>query len=158
MSGTQAQESVSGPFVAATDEQSVVEKVFAADGKVSGHGSGAWLPASPAWALDIPRQELVAGEEQRVVAVLDTGIQAHEWLLQDGQDLWSTDPGWPEREPADLEKCGHRDGEGTCFGSHAGHASFVAGSGRVTGLIGRALIGSPASQRWRSSARSRAEG
>jgi subtilisin family serine protease len=129
MSGTQAQENSGDRFVAATDERSVVEKaLFRAKGKVSGHGVGSWLPASPTWAPDIGKQKLDSDTPQDVVALLDTGIKEHSWLMQDGQNLWFTDPTSKGRELADPEQCQHPAGEKDCYGSHAGHATFLAGA------------------------------
>src|SRR5207302_9482754 len=52
--------------------------MFHADGKKSGHGIGAWLPA-PADPMPA-RPPWPQGARHQVIALLDSGVQPHDWL------------------------------------------------------------------------------
>ncbi len=121
MTGTDRQ------YTAGTVEHSAVgAELFSASGKKSGHGTIAWLPApsyemqdSPPWR-NLPRRP--------VIALLDSGVQAHDWLPgSDGTPfvLDARDFGWPAPALDDPLATGH-------FGSHWGHATFIAGLIRLT--------------------------
>jgi Subtilase family len=102
------------------------DNLFAADGKKSGHGTIAWLPApgyvmpeGPDWPSTAP---------SRVIALLDTGVRQHPWLpeLQPGEPesaflLNAEDYGWQSPVPDD-DKSPTPD-----YSSHWGHATFIAG-------------------------------
>ena len=103
------------------------DKLLAADGKKSGHGTIAWLPApgyvmpeGPDWPSTAP---------SRVIALLDTGVRQHPWLpeLQPGERresaflLNAEDYGWQSPVPDDDT------GPTTDYSSHWGHATFIAG-------------------------------
>jgi subtilisin family serine protease len=119
---------VGSAFEAATDERAVVVKEFVTKGKVSGHGLGAWLPAAPDLEAPIPDPIPVKGNPVRaVVAVLDTGIRPHEWLGDEDEGIWFLDPEWSATKFAAPEWCPHRKDRIACYGSHAGHATFLAG-------------------------------
>ena len=107
-------------------------KLFSASGKKSGHGLIAWLaapayemPPSPPWQ-DPPRPP--------VIALLDSGVQRHHWLPEKGDPPFVVDAetlAWsPPMPPPDPEKQADPD-----YGTHWGHATFVAG------LIRRAAPG-----------------
>ncbi len=100
------------------------DKLFAADGKKSGHGTIAWLPA-PGYlmpeGLDWPPTA-----PTRVIALLDTGVRPHPWLPepQPGEPAFvldAEDYGWQSPIPDDDT------GPTGDYGSHWGHATFVAG-------------------------------
>lgn len=95
-----------------------------AAGKKSGHGTIAWLPApdyvmpeGPDWPSTAP---------SRVIALLDTGVRQHRWLpqLQPGEPAFllnAEDYGWQSPVPDDDT------GPFGDYGSHWGHATFLAG-------------------------------
>jgi subtilisin family serine protease len=127
-------EGVGSTFEAATDERAVVAKDFVTKGKVSGHGLGAWLPAASRLEPLIPDPTPVKGNPtQAVVAILDTGIRAHEWLGSEKEGIWFVDPDWSATTFAPPEWCPHRTDKIACYGSHAGHATFLAGLVRRAG-------------------------
>ena len=97
--------------------------LFDASGKKTGHGTIAWLPA--------PRYEMKPSPPWRpvrrrpVIALLDSGVREHGWLPEpvDGQpfciDAGDT-YGW--QPPVPIPALPEED-----FGSHWGHATFLAG-------------------------------
>jgi hypothetical protein len=102
--------------------------LFDASGKKSGHGTIAWLPA-PAYEMpDTPP----GPHGHPVIALLDSGVQPHDWLSADGDPPFVIDAaekyGWsapglgpdPGKEPVPR------------YGSHWGHATFIAGLIRLT--------------------------
>lgn len=99
-------------------------RLFAADGKKSGHGTIAWLSA--------PAYELAAAPLWQpsatppVIALLDSGVRAHPWFPADGDQpfvLRAEDYGW--QSPLPDDDAGADDAED--YGSHWGHATFIAG-------------------------------
>jgi Subtilase family len=111
-------------YGAGTVEHSAREsKLFAADGKKSGHGTIAWLPA--------PAYEMPAGPlwqpspRPPVIALLDTGVRQHPWLPEGGEQpfvLQAEDYGWQSPIPDDAAPDADED-----YRSHWGHATFIAG-------------------------------
>jgi hypothetical protein len=101
------------------------EGTFFAAGKKSGHGVAAWLPApademppSPSWSP--------AGDPP-VIALLDSGVQPHEWLPAQGGspfviDAATLDRGWHSPVPEDQP-----GKQPYPPGSHWGHGTFIAG-------------------------------
>jgi hypothetical protein len=102
---------------------------FLADGKKSGHGTAAWLPApadqmpaKPAWSQSTQHQ---------LIALLDSGVQPHNWLPRGDHPPFVVDAtqyGWhaptlprPDQQP-NLPP----------HGTHWGHATFLAGLIRMT--------------------------
>lgn len=94
--------------------------LFAADGKKSGHGTIAWLPA-PSYEMPV-MPPWPPAQRPPVIALLDSGVQQHAWLPPDDQPrflLKAEDYGW---QPPVL---GDDTDDG--YGSHWGHATFIAG-------------------------------
>jgi subtilisin family serine protease len=114
-------------YTAGTVEHSATRnELFSASGKKSGHGTIAWLPAPSYEMHDSPPWRGLPGRP--VIALLDSGVQPHEWLPGGGGQpfvLDAKDFGWPgpalENPPATGQ-----------FGSHWGHATFIAGLIRLT--------------------------
>src|SRR5262245_19015729 len=90
---------------------------FVGAGKASGHGTVAWEPVTgedppvaPPWRPGVTRP---------VIALLDSGVAEHPWLPDDPED----------------PVCVYLDGDGPAraagvdveFGTHFGHATFIAG-------------------------------
>lgn len=108
----------------ATAPDGARDAVLFASGKKSGHGTIAWLPAPSYLMPDPPPWR--ARPRRPVIALLDSGVQPHDWLPEpaDGQQFVidaAQEYGWkaavPVGEPPpDLP-----------FGSHWGHATFIAG-------------------------------
>jgi len=101
---------------------------FAAAGKKSGHGTAAWLPApaeqmpaNPPWPQSTRHQ---------VIALLDSGVQQHDWLPAGQPPFFvdATEYGWPEPELPNPPK----PPEESPLGTHWGHATFLAGLIRMT--------------------------
>ncbi len=97
--------------------------LFDASGKKTGHGIIAWLSA--------PRYEMAPAPPWRqvrrrpVIALLDSGVQEHGWLPEpaDGQPFCidaADRYGW--EPPVPIPTLPEED-----FGSHWGHATFLAG-------------------------------
>jgi subtilisin family serine protease len=117
-------------YSAGTVEHSArASKLFAADGKKSGHGTIAWLPA--------PAYELQAAPLWRpspappVIALLDTGVRPHPWLHAGGDRpfvLQAGDFGWQSPVPDDGAAFDAEEN----YRSHWGHATFIAGLIRLT--------------------------
>jgi subtilisin family serine protease len=110
------------------DHGARASKLFAADGKKSGHGTIAWLPA--------PAYEMPAGPAWRpspappVIALLDSGVQPHPWLPSGGDRpflLQAEDFGWQPPVPEDEAAAEVSED----FRSHWGHATFIAGLVRL---------------------------
>ncbi|MEK8103879.1 hypothetical protein NKG94_00105 [Micromonospora sp. M12] len=101
---------------------------FRASGCKSGHGTIAWLPA-PDYVmlpkpLRRPASQLPAGRP--VVALLDTGVREHDWLVEaHGEPYWEEAQGWtPPRtipEVAGQESHGEET-DNPDFGGHWGTA------------------------------------
>ncbi len=111
---------------AGTVEHSVREsKLFAADGKKSGHGVIAWLPA-PAYEMRA-RPLWQPSPRPPVIALLDTGVRPHPWLPEGGEQpfvLRAEEFGWQSPVPGD-DAAGPEAEEN--YRSHWGHATFIAG-------------------------------
>jgi subtilisin family serine protease len=108
-------------YSAGTVEHNATENTLFADGKKSGHGTIAWLPAPayamaahPGWAPRSPHP---------VIALLDTGVRSHPWLSADEQSfvLQAEAYGWRSPIPKD-DSVQTED-----YHSHWGHATFIAG-------------------------------
>ncbi len=117
MTGTDRQ------YNAGTIEHSArASKLFAADGKKTGHGTIAWLPA-PAYEMPA-RPAWRPSNSPPVIALLDSGVRAHPWLPDDGDQpfvLRAEDLGWQSPIPDDPSDAGEN------YQSHWGHATFIAG-------------------------------
>jgi subtilisin family serine protease len=101
--------------------------LFAAEGKKSGHGTGtvAWLPA-PAYEMpSVPWQP----QRPPVIALLDSGVQPHDWLPKGGDPQFVVDAASAYQWPAPaLSEPDPPPGQSLpYFGSHYGHATFIAG-------------------------------
>ncbi len=98
-------------------------KLFDASGKKSGHGTIAWLPA-PDYEMPAPQPWQRRPDRRPVIALLDSGVQPHYWLpgAADGQKFVldaANKYRWPAPKlDADVP---------ANYGSHWGHATFIAG-------------------------------
>jgi hypothetical protein len=112
-------------YSAGTVENSPVKsKLFAATGKKSGHGIIGWLPA-PDYEMPA-RPSWPPPYRPPVVALLDTGVRSHPWLPEAGEPpfvLHAEDLGWQSPVPDDDAASGAAGN----YGSHWGHATFIAG-------------------------------
>lgn len=113
-------------YGAGTLDHNARQSGLVASGKKTGHGTIAWLPApsyemqrSPDWPPTRPSP---------VIALLDTGVQReHPWLPAGGQPsfvLNAEDYGWQSPLPPLPD-------DDPDYGSHWGHATFIAGLIRV---------------------------
>lgn len=148
MTGSDAPSPAPTTYDAATDERLKQTLYFAQDGKVSGHGHGAWVPAPGYIAQAAPPEPpepmplipppvdvtgaLANGDLRPAVAILDSGIRDHVWLTSPtGKPSWDVGRAWSAPDLAPVEK--ERSSTCTvselipCYGSHAGHATFLAG-------------------------------
>lgn len=101
------------------------EGTFFAAGKKSGHGVAAWLPA-PADEMP-PRPAWSPSGDPPVIALLDSGVQPHEWLPDQGSSAFVIDAAalgrdWRSPVPEDQP-----DKQPYPPGSHWGHGTFIAG-------------------------------
>jgi len=95
---------------------------FFVSGKKSGHGMG-WIP-SPDGEL-APVAPWVQTAQHPVIALLDTGVQAHPWLDVDHAPFLlqaEAMEGWPSHLPHD-----DRFPDKSPVGTHWGHGTFIAG-------------------------------
>ncbi|WBB75902.1 S8/S53 family peptidase [Micromonospora sp. WMMD1128] len=110
---------------------------YRAGGRKSGHGTVAWLPAPdhvmPPKPRRRPDRDFPAGRP--VVALLDTGVREHDWLVEaDGEPCWEEAEGWTP--PRAIPEIAGQDGRGdesdeVDFGSHWGHGTFLTGLMRL---------------------------
>jgi hypothetical protein len=102
--------------------------LFGAEGKKSGHGAVAWLPA-PDYEMPVP-EAWSPGPQPPVIALLDSGVEGgHSWLPAGGDPQFVVDAtlyGWPGPD-ADDEPAPAGADDAPDFGSHAIHATFIAG-------------------------------
>lgn len=102
--------------------------LFGADGKKSGHGAVAWLPA-PDYEMQVPKAWPPGPGRLPVIALLDSGVAGHSWLPTGGDPQFvvdATEHGWPGPDPDDEPPpAGGEDPAD--YGSHAIHATFIAG-------------------------------
>jgi hypothetical protein len=121
-------------YTAGTVEHSATGKeLFSASGKKSGHGTIAWLPAPSYEMHESPPWRGLPGRP--VIALLDSGVQPHDWLPGGGGQpfvLDARDFGWPGPALDNPPATGQ-------FGSHWGHATFIAGLIRLTAPDARVL-------------------
>ncbi len=103
--------------------------LFGAEGKKSGHGAVAWLPA-PDYAMPVPQSWPPGRGRSPVIALLDSGVEEHSWLPGgDASPSFVRDAaldGWPGPDPDDEPSPAGGDDQPD-FGSHAIHATFIAG-------------------------------
>jgi hypothetical protein len=103
--------------------------LFGAEGKKSGHGAVAWLPA-PDYEMQVPQPWPPLSGRPPVIALLDSGVAGHSWLPgADASPLFVRDAGvegWPGPDPDDEPPPAGGD-ELPDYGSHAIHATFIAG-------------------------------
>ncbi|MFC5924144.1 S8 family peptidase [Micromonospora vulcania] len=126
-------------FRAATVEDGARERElyppYLASGRKLGHGTAAWLPAPPE-EMRTPgtgRPDSAFAVGRPVVALLDTGVQDHDALLLDGgEPYWAEAVGWVP--PLDIPTA-----EPGVYGSHWGHATFLAGLIRLAAPDARVL-------------------
>jgi hypothetical protein len=98
--------------------------VFSAEGKKSGHGTVAWLSAPDYEMPSVPWQP----QRPPVIALLDSGVQWHDWLPADGDPPFvvnATEYGWTA--PDLVQPVPPPGLDPPFFGSHYGHATFIAG-------------------------------
>lgn len=108
---------------------------YLASGRKSGHGTIAWLPAPEYEMPDPPQPGPASGFPggRPVVALLDTGVKEHDWLAPvDGEPYWTEAQGWVPRRSIP-------EASGDDFGSHFGHATFLAGLIRLAAPDARIL-------------------
>jgi serine protease len=127
-----------GPeYRAGTVEGGARDTVLFASGKKSGHGTIAWLPA-PSYDMQAPPPWQQPGQPTTgrppVIALLDSGVQQHDWLPDQASSppFWldaAQEYGWRAPELADDPPAAGLPGEN--YGSHSGHATFIAGLIRV---------------------------
>lgn len=108
--------------VGTVEEGSWQAEFFNAAGKKSGHGAFAWLPAPD---YEMPTPQPWEGPARRpVIALLDSGVQHHDWLSgAAGNPPFVVDAGQQYGWFAPLLI----DGPVPPYGSHWGHATFIAG-------------------------------
>lgn len=110
------------PFVSTAG--TVGDGRFFAAGKKSGHGVAAWIPAPADEMSDKPSWS--PSGDHPVIALLDSGVQPHDWLPAGGGPPFVTEPAgepgwsWPVPE-ADPNKQPYPPG------THWGHGTFIAG-------------------------------
>jgi len=111
-----------------------IDQLFAADGKKSGHGTIAWLPA-PAYAM-VKGRPWAPPTKPQVIALLDTGVRAHPWLPGPDQHsfvLQAEEYGWQSPIPKDDSV------QTDDYHSHWGHATFIAGLIRLAAPAAQVL-------------------
>lgn len=103
--------------------------LFAPEGKKTGHGAIAWLPA-PDYEMQVPQSWPPGPGRSPVIALLDSGVAGHSWLP--GADASppfvrdAGDNGWPGPDQDD-EPPPAGDDDQLDYGSHLIHATFIAG-------------------------------
>jgi Subtilase family len=100
--------------------------LFTAEGLKSGHGTIAWLPAP---AYEMPLVPWQPPQQPPVIALLDSGVQPHDWLPRGGDVPFVVDAASKYQWPAPaLHQPAPPPGVPLPFyGSHFGHATFIAG-------------------------------
>jgi subtilisin family serine protease len=115
--------------------------LFGAEGKKSGHGAVAWLPA-PDYEMKVPQAWPPGAGRSPVIALLDSGVQGHSWLPgADASPLFvrdASEDGWPGPDPDDEPPPAGGD-DLPDYGSHAIHATFIAGLIRLEAPKARVL-------------------
>jgi subtilisin family serine protease len=100
--------------------------LFTAEGLKSGHGTIAWLPAP---AYEMPPVPWQPPQRPPVIALLDSGVQRHHWLPQGGDLPFVVNAAsayqWPA--PALHQPAPPPGVTPPFYGSHYGHATFIAG-------------------------------
>jgi hypothetical protein len=114
--------------------------LYGAEGKKSGHGAIAWLPA-PDYAMPAPQPWPTGPGPHPVIALLDGVVEAHNWLPDGGDPPFvvdATQHGWSgpdlDDEVPPAAESGLPD-----FGSHSIHATFIAGIIRLKAPDARIL-------------------
>jgi subtilisin family serine protease len=114
-------------------QHEVATKDYRAAGEKIGHGLQGWLsapeykmPEAPRWHPGGP-----------VVALLDTGVEAHDWLPDPVQgQQFSVEAGWSAYVPIPSPPL---DGDKRDLGTHWGHGTFIAGLIRMAAPHARLL-------------------
>jgi hypothetical protein len=125
-------ETVAPDFVAGTHDEVtrdldlVTDEKFIGAGKASGHGVVSWVPVVDE-ELHMPERRPL--RRRPVVALLDSGVQAHPLLSDDPDDPFyvDLDEVFPDADGMPPLASLAEDGRGTDFGSHWGHGTFIAG-------------------------------
>ncbi len=110
---------------------------FTGEGKKSGHGSVAWLPAPDTELPSVPWQP----QRPPVIALLDSGVQTHSWLPTTGDPRFAVDAteyGWTAPDLVQPTPPPGQDAE-HYYASHYGHATFIAGLIRLKAPNARVL-------------------
>ena len=109
---------------------------FTGRGLKSGHGIIAWLPAPDSEMPSVPWRP----QRPPVIALLDSGVQSHRWLPGDDPQFFvnATEYGWTA---PDLDQPAAPPGLNPThfYGSHYGHATFIAGLIRLKAPNARVL-------------------
>jgi subtilisin family serine protease len=110
---------------------------FDAAGKKSGHGAFAWLPA-PGYEMPAP-QPFDGPARRPVIALLDSGIQPHDWLAEAEAEAAGGMPFVVDAEDYGWLAPLLIDGPVPPYGTHWGHATFIAGLIRLLAPSARIL-------------------
>jgi hypothetical protein len=111
---------------------------FTGEGKKSGHGTVAWLPAPDTELPSVPWQP----QRPPVIALLDSGVKSHSWLPADGDPQFvvdATEYGWTAPDLVQPPPPPGLDPANQFYGSHYGHATFIAGLIRLKAPNARVL-------------------
>jgi hypothetical protein len=95
-------------------------------GEKTGHGLVSWVPVEEAEMG--PRPAWRALRRRPVVALLDSGVRRHPWLPDpvEGQAFVVDAPDWVRHRPLDIASLPDI-AQAPNYGSHLGHATFIAG-------------------------------
>jgi hypothetical protein len=111
--------------------------LFTAAGLKSGHGTVAWLPAP---AYEMPPPPPWRPHRPPVIVVLDSGVRPHNWLPEGGNPTFTADAATYGSPPPTLQDPAPPPGKPRpYYGSHFGHATFIAGLIRLAAPGARVL-------------------
>jgi hypothetical protein len=112
-------------------------ELFTAAGLKSGHGTVAWLPAP---AYEIPPPPPWQPHRPPVIVLLDSGVRTHDWLPKGGNPTFTADAETYGAPTPTLRDPAPPPGRpGPYYGSHWGHATFIAGLIRLAAPGARVL-------------------